>query len=281
MPEEDKLCQMRRILTGLLPSELLSPLFEDIPFQEMVRRIELHAQLYSWANSSSEKINAESKTKAMTPLVKPTIAAAIQEGNEKQGNETAGKPDGSTVTQQNTPSTPVNSCQLCGRVGHQAPRCKRYSIHHKDHRDQRAHSYKGPPGRQNNRNNTPPRGDKRAPWCPNCRKKGHHINNCWAKNMPAAAASPYPATAAIGISQPSLVSAPNQQMLQLPPTPGTSQFHHQQTLQNPPADMRASAIPWNMPVAGTEPQGFPVNPCVNHTQQRPMVTYPSSPTNQQ
>ena len=152
----------------------------------MVRQVELNAQLLTSTNLSMEKIGAESKTKATNSLVKPTIAAATasQEGIKDPDNKTVGKTDGNTLPQQNTLGTSVNSCQLCSQVGHQASQCKRYRMLLKDHKDQRAHPYKNPQGRQNNRKNRPQHfqnksgRDNRIPWCHYCNKKGHHTNSC-------------------------------------------------------------------------------------------------------
>ena len=194
MPEEDKLCQLRRILTGLLPSELLTPLFQEIPFRDMVRQIELHAQLFSWTNLFSEKIGTENKTKittATTSLVKPTVAAAIPEGHKDQGNEKVQKPDvnANTVQKQTVQSTAVNPCQLCSHGAHPTSQSQRHKTPHKN---QWAHPYKNPQGRQNyhqNRHqqcggpyyNRKASRDQSINRCCRCGRKGHTLKNCWSK----------------------------------------------------------------------------------------------------
>ena len=100
--------------------------------------------------------------------------------------------------------------------------------------------------------------------------------------MPATTATQYMAAAAIGTPQVSPVSSSQVQVEQLLKTSGPSlQIVQPQILQNPQADMQAAAIPWRTPVAGAAQQRSTVNTGVNPTSPTPMITYLSSPANQQ
>ena len=289
MPEEDKLSQMRRILTNLLPSELLTPLFDDIPFSDMVKRIELHAQLYAWANLSSEKIDAENTTKTPTSLMKQIVAATpIIKGNKQAAKQTVGKTNSDSLSQPKISDMSVNTCQLCNQVGHSVLQCKRYKMLLKDRKDQRTHHNKNPQGRSSHLqhrarsfSNTTGR-DQRVPWCYFCNRKGHQINNCWAKNAPAPAAPQYQATAAIGSPPVSPVSSSSGKVEQFLQTPGPSQqtFQHQ-VLQNPQAIMQSAALPWRTTGVGSTQSQSPVTTGANRESLHPMITYPPSPANPQ
>ena len=124
MPEADKLIHLRRILKGLLPRELLLPLYAKVSFSEMLSQVELHAEHYRWTNLSSDKINVETtvgkpQTSEKTSTVAATTVAAV--GHAESGQGTASISTAGVTSRDRRPDV---TCQFCSRHGHTSADCR-------------------------------------------------------------------------------------------------------------------------------------------------------------